>query len=161
MTMPATALEATEKAEETEGAEMGKVNVSVEIFNSYDDERVYDGTLKPDQIRHTTVETLVDTGASLVSIPESEIAKLGLRVVREAVSRYANGQKSTRKIYGPVRIKVMGREDHVLVMASHPGMPALLGQLALEGLDLAVDSKRHRLIPGHPDHPNEQLIEMY
>lgn len=161
MIVPATAHKTSENIEATEVAEMGKINVGVEIFNAYDDERVYDGTLKPDQVRHTTVETLVDTGASLVSIPESEIAKLGLRVVREAVSRYANGQKSIRKIYGPVRIEVMGREDHVLVMASHPGMPALLGQLALEGLDLAVDSKRHRLIPGHPDYPNEQLIEMY
>jgi predicted aspartyl protease len=140
---------------------MGKVNVSVEIFNADDDVRVSDGILKPEQVRHTSVETLVDTGAMLVSISEEEIAKLGLRVVREAVSKYANGQKSVRKIYGPVRIKVMGREDHVLVMASHQGMPALLGQLALEGLDLAVDPKRQRLIPGHPDHPNDQLIEMY
>ena len=141
--------------------ELGKVNVNVEIFNADDEVRVCDGTLKPEQIRHIIVETLVDTGASLVSIPEEVIAKLGLRVVREAVSRYANGQKSVRKIYGPVRIKVMGREDHVLVMASHPGMPALLGQLALEGLDLIVDPKRQRLLPGHPDYPNEQLIEMY
>ncbi|HLX65285.1 MAG TPA: retroviral-like aspartic protease family protein [Planctomycetota bacterium] len=144
-----------------EAAEMGKVNVNVEIFNPYDEDGVRNGVLKPEQIRHTTIETLVDTGASLVSIPEVEIIKLGLPVVREAVSRYANGQKSVRKIYGPVRIKVMGREDHVLVMASHPGMPALLGQLALEGLDLVVDPKRQQLLPGHPDYPNEQLIEMY
>lgn len=145
----------------TEGTAMGKVNANVELFNAYDEERVRNGILNSEQVRHTMVETLVDTGAMLVSIPEEQIVKLGLSVVREAVSKYANGQKSVRKIYGPVRIKVMGREDHVLVMASHPGMPALLGQLALEGLDLAVDPKRQRLIPGHPDHPNEQLIEMY
>jgi predicted aspartyl protease len=145
----------------SEGTEMGKVNVNVEVFNAYDEERVRNGILKPELIRHTAVDTLVDTGAMLVSIPEEEIAKLGLSVVREAVSKYANGQKAVRKIYGPVRIKVMGREDHVLVMASHPGMPALLGQLALEGLDLVVDPKRQRLLPGHLDYPNEQLIEMY
>jgi predicted aspartyl protease len=69
--------------------------------------------------------------------------------------------RTVRKIHGSVRIKVMGHEDHVLVMASHPGMPALLGQLALEGLDLIVDPMRQRLLPGHPDYPNEQLIEMY
>jgi len=158
MILPCDAIETNTNAD---GANMGKVNVSVEIFNADDDVRVSDGILKPEQVRHTSVETLVDTGAMLVSISEEEIAKLGLRVVREAVSKYANGQKSVRKIYGPVRIKVMGREDHVLVMASHQGMPALLGQLALEGLDLAVDPKRQRLIPGHPDHPNDQLIEMY
>jgi clan AA aspartic protease len=156
-----TTRDSTDAKRNSKGADVGKVNVNVEIFNAYDEDRVRDGILKPEQIRHTTVEMLVDTGASLVSIPEEEIAKLGLRAVREAVSCYANGQKSVRKIYGPVRIKVMGREDHVLVMASHPGMPALLGQLALEGLDLVVDPKRQRLLPGHPDYPNEQLIEMY
>jgi len=141
---------------------MGKVIIDAEIINNDDEGSVARGQLKPNEVRRTTVKNmLVDTGAMLVSIPEEEIAKLGLRVVREAVSKYANGQKSVRKIYGPVRIKVMGREDHVLVMASHPGMPALLGQLALEGLDLAVDPTRQRLIPGHPEYPNEQLIEMY
>lgn len=152
---------APEATTNAEGSEMGKVFVNAEIFNAYDENKVRDGALKAEQVRHTSVETLVDTGAMLVSIPEEEIAKLGLPVVREAVSKYANGQRQVRKIYGPVRIKVMGREDHVLVMASHPGMPALLGQLALEGLDLVVDPQRQRLLPGHPEYPNEQPIEMY
>lgn len=157
MTTTCEEIAAQQKAEDA----MGRVLATVEFFNAFDEDKVKDGTLKPDQVRHTTVEMLVDTGASLVSIPEADIAKLGLRVVREAVSKYANGQKAVRKIYGPVRIKVLGREDHVLVMASHPGMPALLGQLALEGLDLIVDPKHHKLLPGHPDYPNEQLVEMY
>ena len=153
--------DAVETMSNAKGTEMGKVFVDVEIVNHDDVILLSKGHIKADQVRRTTVNTLVDTGAMLVSIPEEEIAKLGLSVVREAVSKYANGQKSVRKIYGPVRIKVMGREDHVLVMASHPGMPALLGQLALEGLDLIVDPKRQKLLPGHPDYPNEQLIEMY
>lgn len=156
-----TTSDAVESKPDTEGDAMGKVLVDVEMMNYDDEVMVARGHLKATEVRHTTVNTLVDTGAMLVSIPEEEIARLGLRVVREAVSKYANGQKSVRKIYGPVRIKVMGREDHVLVMASHPGMPALLGQLALEGLDLVVDAKRQRLMPGHPEYPNEQLIEMY
>lgn len=141
---------------------MGKVLIEAEIMSHDDEVLVARGHLKANEVRRTTIkDMLVDTGAMLVSIPEEEITKLGLRVVREAVSKYANGQKSVRKIYGPVRIKVQGREDHVLLMASHPGMPALLGQLALEGLDLVVDSRRQKLIPGHPEYPNEQLIEMY
>ena len=157
MSAPTDTIETKPKAGKTE---MGKVLVDAEIINHDDEVLLSKGHIKPDGVRRTTVNMLVDTGASLVSIPEAEIAKLGLSVVREAVSRYANGQKAVRKIYGPVRIRVMGREDHVLVMASHSGMPALLGQLALEGLDLAVDPKRQRLMPGHPEYPNEQLIEM-
>src|SRR5579862_8989172 len=98
----------------TEGAEMGKVIIDAEIINNDDEGSVARGQLKPNEVRRTTVKNmLVDTGAMLVSIPEEDITKLGLRVVREAVSKFANGQRSVRKIYGPVRIKVMGREDHV------------------------------------------------
>ncbi len=144
-----------------EDATMGKVIVQVEM-SSYDDEAaVEEGRLKPEQVRRSKIDALVDTGSTLMVLPEEEIRKLGLRVIREAVSRFANGQSSTRKIYGPVRIRVMSREELVLVMPAHPGMPALLGQIPLEGLDLMVDSKRQRLVPGHPDYPDSQLVEVY
>jgi hypothetical protein len=86
---------------------------------------------------------------------------MGLSVVKEVNSRFANGQTAIRNVYGPVKIKLMGRVDVVLVLAGHPGLPALLGQIPLEGLDLMVDSKRQRLIPGHPDYPDSQLVEVY
>jgi predicted aspartyl protease len=137
---------------------MGKVVVEVELFNCFDQEAVRLGQKKPEEVRSTKVSTLVDTGATLLSIPEEAILKLGLPVFREATSRFANGQTAVCTIYGPLMIRVMGRIDSVLALASHPGMPALLGQLPLEGLDLIVDPKRQRLLPGHPDYPNEQLV---
>ena len=141
--------------------EMGKVVVEVELVNAFDLEAIRLGQLKPEDVRRTKISALVDTGAPLLCIPEEEIKKLGLPVFRTATSRFANGQTAERKIYGPVKIQVMGRIDAVLAMACHPGMPALLGQIPLEGLDLIVDPKRQRLLPGHPDYPNEQLVEVY
>jgi hypothetical protein len=75
------------------------------------------------------------------------------------MSKFANGQRSARKIYGPVKLEIMTRSTAVLVAASHPGTPALLGQIPLEGLDLMVDSKRLRLVPGHPDMPDDQVYD--
>ena len=140
---------------------LGKVLVEVELFSSGDEEMVERGQLKSEQIRTSKIEALVDTGATLMSLPQEELDKLGVRVFSERTSRFANGQTAIKKIYGPIHIRVMGRDALVAATASHPGMPSLLGQIPLESLDLLVDPKRHRLIPGHPDYPNEQLIECY
>lgn len=156
-----TTLEQESTTGQGENSDMGRVVVEVELINSHDQEKCDDGLLKPAEVRQTKVSTLVDTGCTLLSLPEEEIKKLGLRLFKEVQSRFANGQTAIRKIYGPVVIKLMGRKDIVLAMAGHPGMPALLGQIPLEGLDLMVDSKRQRLVAGHPDYPNEQLVEVY
>lgn len=140
---------------------MGKVIVDVELVNSDDEALLSRGHLKADQVRGLKISALVDTGATLLTLPEDDIKKLGLRFFREATSRFANGQVAKRKIYGPVKIQVQGRIDSVLALAGHPGMPALLGQIPLEGLDLMVDSKRQRLVPGHPESPDSQLVEVY
>src|SRR5258708_4879818 len=85
-----------------ENKQMGRVVVDVEVVNSYDEESCKKRLLKPEQVRRIKVSALVDTGATLLSIPEEEIKKLGVQLYREAVSKFANGQKSVRKIYGPV-----------------------------------------------------------
>lgn len=146
---------------ECENTDMGKVVVELELFNSDDEGLCANGMLTPAKIRHTKLEALVDMGSTLLSLPQEDIDKIGLRFYRESISKFAKGQKAVRKIYGPVTIKVMGRIDSVLALAGHSGMPALLGQIPLEGLDLMVDSKRQRLIPGHPDFPNDQVVDMY
>jgi predicted aspartyl protease len=70
----------------TEGAEMGNVFAEVEIFNHEDEGMVARRLLNASEVRHA-INTVVDTGAMRVSIPEEEIAKLGLRVVRDAVRK--------------------------------------------------------------------------
>jgi len=156
--LPVDKIESFERS--VENSSMGKVWVDVELTSTGDEELLRRGHIQPGQVRHIKLSMLVDTGSTLMSIPEEEIEKLGLPVFKEMTSRFANGQTATRKIYGPVRIQIMGRETSVLTLATHPGMPALLGQIPLEGLDLMVDSNRQRLMPGHPDFPNEQLMEV-
>src|SRR5438046_5753393 len=140
---------------------MGRVVVDIEIFNAGDEEMVRRGHMKSNQVRHATLKALVDTGCTLLSLPEEEIKRLGVAVVEQKQSRFANGQTALRKIYGPITIKVMGRSHIVTAVAGHAGVPALLGQVPLEVLDLMVDPKRERLVPGHPESPNEAVYDMF
>ena len=152
----------SESIEATLGiANMGKVVVEVELVNTYDEEACRLGHLKAAHIRRTKLKLLVDTGSTAMSIPEDEIKKLGLPLFKKVSSRFANGQVESRNVYGPVKILLMNRAMAVATLVAAPGTPSLLGQIPLEGLDLMVDSKHQRLIPGHPDSPDEQVWEEY
>ena len=66
----ATITEQSETGIAPEDATMGKVMVQVEM-SSYDDEAaVEEGRLKPEQVRRSKVDALVDTGATLMVLPE-------------------------------------------------------------------------------------------
>jgi len=159
--MTPTTLEHEPATIQVETTPMGRVVAQVEISNLSDDDKCEEGVIRPDQVRRITIEALVDTGSTLLCLPEDQIKKLGLKFYRESISKIASGQKIVRRVFGPVNIKVMGRIDSVLAMEGKPGVPALLGQIPLEGLDLMVDSKRQRLVPGHPESPDEQVVDMY
>lgn len=146
---------------ETENPIVGRVVVDVEITNNDDEANLRSGFIKPDKVRRAVVPMLVDTGATTMTLPEELIKKLGLTVIKEVTSRFANGQSSIRKIYGAVHLSIMGRDTVSYTLASPPGVPALLGQIPLEGLDLMVDSKRQKLVPGHPESPDMQMYEEY
>jgi hypothetical protein len=67
-----------------------------------------------------------------------------------------------RTIYGSAKLRVLNREVTVDVLSAPIGVPALLGQIPLEGLDFVVDLKNQRLIPNPaaPD-PEMALVECY
>ena len=146
---------------ETENPTVGKVVVEVEIVNYDDEADLRRGFIKTDKVRRAIVPMLIDTGMTSMSLPEDVIEKLGLSVLKEVKSRFANGQSAMRKVYGPVHLSIMGRDAYTSTLASHAGVPPLLGQIPLEGLDLMVDSKRQRLVPGHPDSPDVQMYDEF
>jgi len=139
---------------------MGKVIAQIELSNPIDEDLVQHGKLSPDQVRKIKLDALVDTGATMLSIPEDQIKALGVRPIRSATSRYADGRREQRWIYGPVMIRCMGRVEAISVLAGHIGQPALLGQIPLEGLDLWVDTRGQRLVP-NPESPDMPMVEVY
>jgi predicted aspartyl protease len=140
---------------------MGKVAVEIEVRNDGDEALVRAGHLRVDQVRRVTLEALVDTGATMLVLPDDLIQRLGLPVVRAVKSRLANGQIMSSTLYGSAKLTVLGRAVTVDVLGVPAGAPALLGQIPLEGLDFVVDPKGQRLMPNpaSPD-PAMALVDL-
>ena len=138
---------------------MGKVIVPAKIENNADLEAVAEGRLQPNEVRTIEVnDALVDTGATMVSMPKELIRQLGLRRVRTKRARTAAGVFEFG-VYSSVQLTVQGRECVSEVTELADGCPVLIGQVPLELLDWVVDPVGQRLI-GNPDHGGEQMIDL-
>ena len=95
--------------------------------------------------RWITVEALVDTGASISSVPSSILRGLGVEPKRQ--KRYRFGQGESRRMgVGQTYIRVMGEEFITDFIFNEEGTILLLGALALESAQLAVDPEGMRLV---------------
>jgi predicted aspartyl protease len=141
-------------------ATMGKVIVSARAENLRDVYAVEEGRLSLDEIRSVEIDdALVDTGATLLSLPTRYIKQLGLTQIRERTERTVGGIIRLR-IYSNVRLTIQGRDVTTEVCEVPDNCPPLIGQIPLEGLDFVVDLAGQRLI-GNPEHGGEQMIELY
>lgn len=137
---------------------MGRVVIEATIENKEDLWAVKRGLMEADQVRRITVkEALVDTGATLLSLPRPLIRELGLDKVASKPVISSTGE-TTAALYETVRLTIQGRSCTMDVMEVPNGVPVLIGQLPLEHLDLVVDTRRRTLI-GNPAHGGEHVYE--
>ncbi len=139
---------------------MGKVAVPARIENLQDIYLAESGALSPEQIRAVDVnDALVDTGATLLSVPRRLIQQLGLKRTRSRSARTAAGTVEFG-IFQPVRLTVQDRDCIVEVAEIPDQCPVLIGQVPLGLLDFVVDTAGQKLI-GNPDHGGKQMIDMF
>lgn len=139
---------------------MGKVVVSARIENLADLIRSKAGDISSDKVRALEVDdALVDTGATMLSLPGKHIRLLGLQQHRKRTARTTAGTVSFG-IYEPVRLTIQDRDCVVEVCEIPDDCPPLIGQIPLKALDFVVDPSRQRLT-GNPDHGREPMIELY
>ena len=93
---------------------MGYVNTQVTLKNFRDVFNAKKGNLPEDKIRQTTVDVMVDTGASTLVINENIFQKLGLDIMGESEITLANDAKETCKVTEPLVIKW---EDRAVAMS--------------------------------------------
>jgi predicted aspartyl protease len=139
--------------------EMGRVKTEATIANLKDLWAAEQGLITPEQIRQVTVrDALVDTGATLLSLPAQLIRQLGLanRGTRRVTSSTGSGEAA---MYDAVRLTIQGRECTMDVMEVPDDVPVLIGQLPLEHLDFVVDLRSRTLI-GNPAHGGEHVYEL-
>jgi predicted aspartyl protease len=139
---------------------MGRVQTEATIENLEDQWAVKRGLLAADQARRVAVtDALVDTGATLLSLPTRIIQQLGLGKTssKKVTSSIGLGEAA---VYEAVRLTIQGRSCTMDVMEVPDTVPVLIGQLPLESLDLVVDLRSRSLI-GNPAHGGEHVYELY
>jgi predicted aspartyl protease len=139
---------------------MGRVAVAATIENLRDLENVWGGILAADKVRRVEIhDALVDTGATMLSMPRRFIEQLGLRLLRTRPVRTSTGPR-VAPIYGTVRLTIQGRDCPSDVVEVSDDCPVLVGQVPLELMDFVVDPAGQQLI-GNPAHGGEQVVELY
>jgi predicted aspartyl protease len=139
---------------------MGRVITEATIENLKDLWDAERGLMPADQARRIIVsDALVDTGATLLTMPTRLIQQLGL--TRTATKRVTSSAGPTEAgMYEAVRLTIQGRSCTMDVIEAPNSVPVLIGQLPLEHLDLIVDL-RNRCLIGNPAHGGEHVYEMY
>ncbi len=95
--------------------------------------------------RSEDVELLVDTGATLLVVPQDLANRLGLTARRNQPVVIAGGRREVWPV-AEVRLTLDGQEVTTPCFIA-PGGPPLLGAVALESLFLLVDPVAKRLVP--------------
>ncbi len=99
----------------------------------------------PQRDRWTSLEALVDTGASISSAPASVLQDLGVTPLLRQSFRFGQGEVRHMDV-GQTWIRVEDREVITLVLFNEEDTQPLLGALALEGVFMGVDPVSKRLL---------------
>jgi len=100
------------------------------------------------------VDALIDTGATMLSLPGETVHELGL------LPGKPDGWVEERGVAYGVKIEIMGREAETYALVEENGRQVLVGQVVLETLDLIPDPKRGILRP-RPESPDMPMVEAY
>jgi clan AA aspartic protease len=112
-----------------------------------------------DPSKSVEVDAVIDTGATMVVLPQDLVDELGLKKIRETRVRYANNSTDSKSIYGVVTIEIQGRTGNFDILAEAVGSQPLIGQVVLEVLDLVVDPRK-RVITSNPLSPDMPMVEI-
>lgn len=127
---------------------MGKVTEKVKITNVFEPSKSIE------------IDALVNTGATMVVLPQDIVQQLGLRRVREVKVRYADNRVEMKPVYRAVIMQILGREGTFDVIGEEENSQPLIGQVVLEVLDLVVDPRTRKLMP-NPASPETPMIDIF
>jgi predicted aspartyl protease len=126
--------------------QMGQVITTITVTNFIDLVMAERGFIAADEVRSVILDkVVVDTGATLLSLPAPIISQLGLKQVGERDVETSAGIKQGR-IFAGAQIIVEGREGRFDCLELPEGVSAvLLGVIPMEELGLEPDLKNRRL----------------
>ena len=126
--------------------QMGQVITTITVTNFIDLVMAERGFIAAEEVRSVILDNVVvDTGATLLSLPARIISQLGLIQVGERDVETSAGIKKGR-IFADAQIIVEGREGRFDCLELPEGVSAvLLGVIPMEELGLEPDLKNRRL----------------
>ncbi|WP_445175829.1 aspartyl protease, partial [Microcoleus sp.] len=126
--------------------QMGQVLTTIAVTNFIDLIMAERGFIAAEEVRSVTLDNVVvDTGATLLSLPAPIISQLGLKQVGERDVETSAGIKKGR-IFAGAQIIVEGREGRFDCLELPAGVFAiLLGVIPMEELGLEPDLKNRQL----------------
>jgi predicted aspartyl protease len=129
-----------------QGKQMDQVLTTITVTNRIDLVLAERGFISTEEVRSAVLDkVLVDTGATLLSLPAAIISQLGLKQVGERDVETSVGIRKGR-IFADAQITVEGREGRFDCLELPEGVTAvLLGVIPLEELGLEPDLKNQRL----------------
>jgi clan AA aspartic protease len=137
---------------------MGQVFTEITLKNAGDVMLTEHGYKQEQEIRQTTVNILVDTGAGTLVITEALQQELGLRARKEKPVRMANNDSVNVKEADPVEVHWKNRSMVCRPWVIPGAQKALLGLIPLEDMDLMVDPNEQTVVGAHGD---EQIGILY
>jgi clan AA aspartic protease len=131
---------------------MGEIHADVTLENPGDRAVVDRGYGQESDIRRSTIDAIVDTGAVTLVLPQNIVERLGLEQRGTAFVTYAE-RREERPLAGPVTVRIGKRSMSMDCVVGPPLNEPLIGQVVLETLDLIADCTNRTLTPRYPDYP--------
>ena len=132
---------------------MGEIHTEMKLENAGDREHYRRGGCDESEVRRSTVEGIVDTGAVTLVLPQNVVERLGFGWQGTAFVTYADERRDERPLAGPVSVQIGDRAMIMNCVVGPPLSEALIGQVVLETLDLIADCTNRTLTPRYPDYP--------
>ena len=135
------------------GESMGEIRSDVTLENTLDRGLVDRGHGEDADVRRSTIDGIVDTGAVTLVLPQNVVERLGLQQQGTAFVTYADERREERPLAGPVTVRIGNRAMRMDCVVGPPLSEVLIGQVVLETLDLIADCTNRTLTPRYPDYP--------
>lgn len=132
---------------------IGEIHADVILENPGDRTVVERGHGQESDIRRSTIDAIVDTGAVTLVLRQNVVERLGLSRRGTAFVTYADERREERPLTGPVTVQIGNRSMSMDCVVGPPLNEPLIGQVVLETLDLIADCTSRKLTPRYPDYP--------
>lgn len=128
------------------------VYADIELVNAEDLTLAKNHVIGEEEVKHMTVNMLVDSGAYNMCINESIQEQLDLPFVEKRKGILANGKIEEYNMVGPVQVKFKNRKTICYALVLPGSNEALLGAIPMVDMDVLIHPLRQELIV-NPDHP--------